>query len=751
MLRQMKKMSLQASNSDTTSNSFSLLDERIQRWIRQSGWAELKDTQEQAIPVILAGKADVIIAAATASGKTEAAFLPILTRLLSEQEGGCVIYISPLKALINDQWWRLEGLCEKLEVPVTPWHGDISNTKKRQFRKSPQGCLLITPESLEALLMANGHALQGLFSGLRYLVIDELHAFIGTERGKQLQSLMHRIDVALKRFTPRIALSATLGDMSKAAEFLRPNADNPVEIIKSNDASQELKVIVKGYINLTPRLSTEKNSEDAALDFQDTISNGETSISEHLFKVLRGSNNLVFPNSRGNVEKYAALLRNYCENLGLPNEFWPHHGSLAKDIREETEAALKAKDRPASAICTTTLEMGIDLGAVKSVAQIGCAPSVSSLRQRLGRSGRRGEAAILRCYILEKEITPDSTPSDLLHEGLIQSIAQIRLLVRSWYEPPRIEGLHLSTLIQQLLSLIAQCGGLSASSAWSMLCGSGVFTNVSKQYFALLLRELAKKEILTQTPTGLLLHGQVGEKLVNHYSFYAVFSSGEEFRLVCGGKTLGSLPLSQPVEEGSYLIFAGKRWRVQSLNIEKLIIVVIPAQAGKVPQFDGGGALVDDGVRQEMRQVLIETEPIAFLDTTAQQLLQDARTTFYSMKLDSETVLVSANNVQLFLWQGDRIMNTIVLMLKQRNINAENAGLYINIKTSQPEKLFDTLSNLAASPPPDPISLVATVMNKWLEKWDNLLPDELLARNYSSHTLDVVGGHQAIKTFTQNS
>lgn len=350
---------------------------------------------------------------------------------------------------------------------------------------------------------------------------------------------------------------------------------------------------------------------------------------------------------------------------------------------------------------------------------------------------------------MEKEITPDSTPSDLLHEGLIQSIAQIRLLVRSWYEPPRIEGLHLSTFIQQLLSLIAQYGGLSASSAWTLLCGSGVFANVSKLDFALLLRELAKKEILTQTPTGLLLHGSMGEKLVNHYSFYAAFSSGEEFRLVCGGKTLGSLPLSQPVEEGAYLIFAGKRWRVQSLNIEKLIIVVTPAHAGKIPQFDGGGALVDDGVRQEMRQVLIETTPIAFLDTTAQQLLQDARTTFYSMKLDSEVVLVSANNVQLFLWQGDRIMNTIVLMLKQKNINAENAGLYINIKTNQPEKLFEALHALATSPQPDPISLVATVINKWLEKWDNLLPDELLARNYSSHTLDVVGGHQAIKTFMQ--
>lgn len=435
--------------------------------------------------------------------------------------------------------------------------------------------------------------------------------------------------------------------------------------------------------------------------------------------------------------------------MGLANEFWPHHGSLAKDIREETEAALKAKDRSASAICTTTLEMGIDLGAVKSVAQIGCAPSVASLRQRLGRSGRRGEAAVLRCYAQENEITAYSTLSDLLREGLVQSIAQIRLLVRSWYEPPQSEKLHLSTLIQQLLSLIAQYGGLNAATAWLMLCGSGVFANVSKPDFVLLLRELARKDILIQTPTGLLLHGAVGEKLVNHYSFYAAFSSEDEFRLVCGNKTLGTLPIGQPVEQGSYLIFAGKRWQVQSLSVEQKIIEVVPARGGKIPLFDGGNVLVDDGVRQEMRQVLLESTPVGFLDKNATELLKEARTNFHRMKLDSESILINGNKVQLFPWRGDRVMNTIALMLKHSGFEAENSGLCIDIKTSKPETLFDTLHHLAASPPPDPVTLIAKVMNKQLEKWDNLLPDELLARNYSSHTLDVLGGHLAINALVQ--
>ena len=242
-------MNLSVSSSETESNSFFLLDKRIQRWIWESGWSELKNIQEQSIPLFWKSKNDIILAAATASGKTEAAFLPILTRMLQEPEIGCVLYISPLKALINDQWGRLEQLCEKLEIPITPWHGDIAESKKKSFLQSQKGCVLITPESLEALLMNRGHVLSSVFSHLRYIVIDEFHAFIGTERGKQLQSLMHRIDVALRRTIPRIALSATLGDIGKAAEFLRPKSEVQAEIIESRVGDQqELKVLIKGYI-----------------------------------------------------------------------------------------------------------------------------------------------------------------------------------------------------------------------------------------------------------------------------------------------------------------------------------------------------------------------------------------------------------------------------------------------------------------------------------------------------------------------
>ena len=250
-------------------------------------------------------------------------------------------------------------------------------SKKSAFLKRPGGILLITPESLEALFVVRGPAVGGLLAALQYVVVDELHAFLGTERGAQLRSLLHRVELAIRRRVPRVGLSATLGDMSLAAEALRPGEPENVRCIVSAAGGQELSMQVRGYLTMS---STNDQSGDEAQDQQQ--------ITADLFRVLRGQDNLAFANSRADVELYAARLRDMCEAARLPNEFFPHHGSLSKELREEVEAALKDHGRPATAVATTTLEMGIDIGSVQSVAQLGAPPSVAALRQRLGRSGR---------------------------------------------------------------------------------------------------------------------------------------------------------------------------------------------------------------------------------------------------------------------------------------------------------------------------------------------------------------------------
>lgn len=746
-------MTLPSSGSEeaTQSGAFDLLDERIRRWIWNEGWTELRAAQEHAIPPILEGSHDVIVAAATAGGKTEAAFLPILTNLLKESPlASSVLYVSPLKALINDQWGRLERLCDNLEIPVYPWHGDITGKRKQRFLRDRTGILLITPESLESILVNRGHGLAGIFAFLRYVVVDELHSFIGSERGKQLQSLLHRLEVSVSRKIPRIGLSATLGDMSLAASFLRPTGADQVKLVIASDEGQELRLLLKGYVETPPKLTepeiAKAEAQGEAVELEDVVPGGDLAISEHLFKSLRGANNLIFPNSRAKVELYADLLRRMCERNGMPNEFWPHHGNLSKDIRSETEAALKKNDRPASAICTTTLELGIDIGSVKSVAQIGTPPSVASLRQRLGRSGRRGDPAILRVYCLEAPFQPDLPINDRLRAQLVQSVAMVRLLLDGWYEPPRIEGWHLSTLIQQLLSLIAQYGGITPPKAWEILCAKGPFSAIPKQAFVDLLRCLHEKDMLMQQDDGLLLHGGLGEKLVNHYHFYAAFATEEEFRVVTGGKTLGTLPISRPLTEGALIIFAGRRWLVANIEMSKKIIDVVPAGGGRPPKFDGSGGMVHDRVREEMRAVLDEADYPEFLDATGRKLLGEARDTFDRMELSERAVVEAGDNCHLFLWKGDWVQDTVALMLRSRGLSAVNEGIAILITGESPGRVLDELQNLVDAGEPDPIGLAALVGNKQREKWDGLLSEDLLCRNFASEMLNTRGAMETCRS-----
>ena len=667
-------MSSPVSSSD--SSSFERLHPEVQQWVWSQGWTSLRDAQEWAVPALVDADRDVIIAASTAAGKTEAAFLPILTNLLNDCDpAGTVLYISPLKALINDQWDRLSRLCERLELPVVAWHGDVSASKKQRFLKSPEGILLITPESLEALFVNRGSSLPGVFQNLRYIVVDELHAFIGSERGKQLQSLMQRVEIVVGKALPRVGLSATLGEMSLARMFLRPSRPDDITVIESKSSGQELQVQVRGYIerpmqevvtNHIGHLGSADEQADLAKDeTQEDLSGSKVAIAGHLYKVLRGHNNLIFPNRRQEVEWFADRLRSLCEQDGVPNEFWPHHGSLSKELREDAERALKAGDPPASAVCTTTLELGIDIGNIRTVVQIGSPPSVASLRQRLGRSGRRpGEPATLRVYCRERPLTDQSGLSDQLREGLVQTVAMIRLLVAGWFEPPRSQGMHASTLVQQCLSSIAQLGGASAAQLWTNLIASGSFASISKSDLTALLKGMGEKELIVQDSSGLLLPGELGERLINHYEFYTAFTSDEEFRLLRDGKPLGSLPVSRPLSKGQRIIFGGRRWQVLDVDLEAKVIVVTPARGGEPPQFDGLSAQVHDRVRLEMRNVLMETTPCPFLDKQAQALLQEARDTFHALSLSTKSVTGSSSVSHLMTWHGDYTNDALALLLR---------------------------------------------------------------------------------------
>ena len=725
------------------SQAFDQLDRTVRRWVWRQQWNELRDIQERAVAPILNGR-DVLISSATASGKTEAAFLPICSALAEDAaESLGVIYIAPLKALINDQQRRLDPLFECINAAVTPWHGDIASSVKRRFVERPKGALLITPESLEALFVTRGTAVPRLVEALRYIVVDELHAFIGTERGRQLQSLMHRMDVAAKRRVPRVALSATLGDLDLASEFLLPRRGGEVERITSSALGREVKMQVRGYRITRPQMG---ESEAAAaeragdsVELEQMLTGDDLEISRHLYETLRGGTHLVFANRRVEVERFADLLRRRAERARLPNEFWPHHGSLSREIREESEERLQGT-RPATVVATTTLELGIDIGAVDSIAQIGAPGSVASLKQRLGRSGRQaGAPSVIRIYVQEKEIGENTPPQDQLRGSLVQTVAMIRLLVSRWVESPPPAALHLSTLVQQVLSLTAQHGGFRAADAYRALCSSGPFDAVDESTFAQLLRDLASHELLSQTHDGTLVLDLSGERLVNHYDFYAAFTSPAEWRLLANGRALGTLPITFPLARDLFLIFAGRRWRVVEVHEERHEVDLEPARGGIPPHFGGSGAMIHDGVRDEMRRVYEDNDIPAFLDATGRELLAEGRRAYRRFGLRDRPFLHHGRHTLLFPWAGDRIMNALALQLRARQVAVAIEGMALLVRDTTPVELQEHIQALADAGPPDTSMLATSVENKRTEKHHVFLSDKLLNADYASVQLDSEG------------
>jgi len=723
----------------SSSSNFHHLHPRVQQWIAAQQWPCLREIQELAIPPILAGDKDVIITAATAQGKTEAAFLPIFSQLVDQSAIGIqVIGLGPLKALINDQHRRLSALGDCLNIPVCPWHGDIGSGPKQRLLKQPSGVLLITPESLEALFVLRGQQLARLFSALSYIVIDEMHSFISIERGRQLQSLMQRVELVVGRPIPRVGLSATLGDMSLAAEFLRPGDQDRVQLVQSFAKGDELKLQLRAY------RSTSTPDPDETAD--ETIPPPDTlEISQHLFQTLRGEKNLIFINSRRQVERYADILRNLSAEYRVPNEFMPHHGSLSKELRAEAESALK-RDHPVNVICTMTLEMGIDVGAVQSIAQIGPPSSVASTRQRLGRSGRRpGDPAIMRVYVSVPQLDAYTSPEQALYPDLVQAIAIINLLLEGWYEPPIVGRLHLSTLIQQLLSRISQQSGIHADRAYHVFCEQGPFQEIDQGLFIKLLRCLGEADLIQQSQDGLLLLGLKGERLVNHYTFYTAFSTTEEYRISTPDRFLGTLPTAMPIVEEMILLFAGRRWEVQAVDEEKQIVMVTPsAGEGQAPAFGGSSAFVHDRVRQTMRDIYCSADIPVYLDETAKKLLAEARQSFTDCGLDQEYIVGEDEQVLLFPWRGSLIMNTLHMLLLDSGLKASQDGLAIKVKGVDPDELMPYLQSLVNLGPANPLRLADVVRNKRSEKYDWVLSEELLSHNYAARFFDPQGTWETV-------
>lgn len=729
-----------ANASDATSGSasaFELLHPGVQRQLWRMGWTKLRPLQVESIRYLLQSLDDLLLCAATASGKTEAAFLPVLSKIADKPVGSVrAMYIGPLKALINDQFGRVGELCEYLEVPVHSWHGDVSASKKAKLVQDPGGVLLITPESLESLFVNRSEHLSRLFGGLRFVVIDELHSFLDNERGMHLQSLLARVRHICGQSAPfrRIALSATVGEISMAQRYVNPDRPESVRVVDDTSGKKELKLRIHGYRSIPAGDEDDVDEQGENVKPSDAVLRMSTDIVKH----CAGAANLIFANAKADVEECADLCKEIAQQQGLADQFLVHHGSLSAEIREDAEATMKS-GVVATTFCSSTLEMGVDIGSVKMVGQISAPWSVASLKQRLGRSGRKeGEPRVLRMYVRCREPDAHSDVFDRVHLHLLQAIGVTELMLSGWVEPPSPPRCDLSTLTQQIISVVAQTGGTRADWLYDQLCICGAFRDIDKKLFASLLRCLARNDVIEQMgdSEGDLILGLRGEKIRKDRGFYAVFATPQQYGVLHEGRRIGTLECVP--EKDEHLLFAGRRWQVADVDRERLELHVVPARGWKRPKFMGATGHIHPRIREKMREVLGGHMELGYLDAESHKLLDEARAAAATAGIcQRPLVALGPRKTALMTWTGTRIQQTMCAQFAELGVGGDDEQIAIVFDLTERDVVDAILLGPRAEQD------LQAVARRWeprqRRKYDSLLDDALLDACIIRDQLDLEG------------
>jgi ATP-dependent Lhr-like helicase len=711
----------------------------LREFIFREAWSELRKVQVEAIQAILDGKEDVLITSGTASGKTEAAFLPILSIIQPDPEGSVrVLYVGPLRALINDQFRRLEPLCEQGNIPIHRWHADVDLSHKKDLLDNPGGILQITPESLESLLINKTSALNHLFSGLQFVVIDEVHAFLEADRGIQLRSQLERLSPYTTLGRPRrIGLSATVGDVGVAKTWLNPRDPDSVHLIDPSG------------VTVPTRFSH--------VHFPLTQRDVPPELIDDLYNLTRNRKTLIFCNSRENVEKVTIQLNRLCARDRMEDRYITHHGSVHKDIREEAEQRMKEESSPCSVVCTNTLELGIDIGRLDLIVQINSTQSVMSIVQRLGRSGRRpGEPRTLQVYTSEPEPIPGEDFYQQIPFELLKALAVTDLFLEGWIEPPRLARLPYHILYHQLLSRVTERNGQSPTELIDYFIDSGIFPEIKPADYSALIDHLISIDHLEKMPEGELILGIAGERIVRSRDFYAVFFTPPEWDVRTSSRTVGSIRPSPYLEPGTCLLLGGHIWEVKEVLADQKQVIVIPAVEAHKVLFAGSGILeLHPYLAQRVLQILLRTDVPAYLSPQGQNALSSARRLTAGMKLESQFVFEMKNQWILFLWTGTRAARTIKFALKREGIQADFPSymfpLVLSItRTDDMPNLRGVLRDIAKQDSPLR-EIVESIPHLLLleHKYDEYLPVSLLRARAMSDLLDWEEAKRVIQRLAQ--
>ncbi len=731
----------------------------IKDFIYRNRWENLRAVQLAAGDAIFNTDDNVLLCASTASGKTEAAFFPILTELYENPPISVgALYIAPLKALINDQFYRLDDLCREADIPVWHWHGDVSQSHKNKLLKNPSGILQITPESLEALLMHKHMYIPKLFCDLRYVVIDEIHSLMRAQRGGQTMCLIERLSRLSGSSPRRIGLSATIGDPEKAGEFLAMGSGRNTFIPKIAASPVKWRLSMEHFYVAPENNPTKTDGENTALECLDTPSDvapeGADPGFKYIFEHTKNKKCLVFVNSREECEAVTTTLRRYCEKNNEPDRFLIHHGNLSASFRETAEDAMKDESRSDTTVTTATLELGIDIGRLERAFQVDAPFTVSSFLQRMGRTGRRGLPPEMWFVIREDEPEMRAMLPDTVPWKLLQGIALVQLYrEEKWVEPPSDSGYPYSLLYHQTMATLASSGEMTARELAKKVLTLGYFKNISIDDFGILLKHLLKIEHIEKTDEGGLIVGIKGERIINSFKFYAVFQENEEFTVRNDSHELGTVVMPPPA--GEKLAIAGKVWTVLDIDRKRHLVYVEPVK-GQVPAYFGQcpGA-VDTKVLERMKQALSEDTVYPYLMENAVARLKKARDVAFRAGITEHPLINLGGDMWcLFPWLGSYAFLALERFIK--TACAERLGIrglspcrpyYIQFKMKAGADEFFRVLKDEARRFNDPMTLVYKNEVPLFEKYDEFVPEELVRKGFAFGVLDTDNMLGRVKNF----
>lgn len=733
----------------------------IRDYIYSRNWDSLREVQIGAAEVLFGTENNLLLTSSTASGKTEAAFFPIISRLYDDppQTFGA-LYIAPLKSLINDQFSRLDELLDMSGIPVFHWHGDVAMSHKNKALRDPKGILQITPESLESMLMNRNNDIVRLFGDLRYVVLDEIHTLTGTDRGNQIICQLCRISRLIGRDPVRVGLSATIGDTDIAAKWLGAGSERGVSVVGMKETRTSWRLGMEHFYiqSDSPDQSESGNkyltavgeatpgeNEPARPEASDN-SVGYTPLDpgfEYIYDCTADKKCLVFSNSREETEYLTATLRQIADRRGDPDVFLIHHGNLSASLREEAEMKLKDDGLRTVTCATVTLELGIDIGRLERIVQLDAPTTVSSLLQRLGRSGRRGTPPEMMMVFREENPLPNTPLPQLMPWGLLRAIAIVQLyLEERFIEPPNVKKLPFSLLFQQTLSTLAASGELTAKRLAEKVLSLPPFAGVTKEEYRTLLLSMIKNDFIEMTEEKGLIVGLKGERLINSFKFYAVFKDSEDYTVRAGSDEIGTITTPPPV--GDRFALAGRVWEVEELDVARKLIYVKEVKGKMEISWPGDYGEIHTRILERMKQVLEEDTVYPYLKKNARKRLDVARRVARNTGMLKKSIVhLGGYTWCLFPWLGTRSFRTLRKFIAKNGAKFRISGMeyegccYMTFKMERGDgrELISYLSKKASTEGIDKSTLVAPSECPVFEKYDDFIPSELLRDAYMADRL----------------